>query len=131
MHPPSTSVRALLGSLGLLTGLAACGSAGGGPTGNTVPPPCGNAANCNPVDASGDAPPNLVPDAGSDASPSDAADETYVPPCGNAAVCDSGSGPSDASSEATVDASVDAGGFDGHFGCGTGNGPVCPPDASE
>jgi hypothetical protein len=136
MHPSAPSIRALLGSLGLvtgLTGIVACGgsesTAPGGDSGSP-PPACGNAANCNEagVDANGN---NFDGEGPRETStPFDGGDEASFP-CGNAAtLCDSGPG-ADSAADATPEAATDAT-FDGpRFGCGTGNGPVCPPDASE
>jgi hypothetical protein len=127
MNPSGTSIRSLLGSLGLLTGLVGCGSDGGTTTPTPTPDSGGPPTGCFGNAVACEAGPNSYPDA----SPSDAAEEAYIPPCGNAAICDAGPLPNDASTEAAAEASVDSGGFDGHFGCGTGNGPVCPTDASE
>jgi hypothetical protein len=126
MDPIAPSIRALLGSLGLVTGLVASG----GCSSSDTPPACGNAANCNPID-SGVGDTGNANDTGNGyldtGTTPDVAEDTNLP-CGNAAVCDSGTDAGDTGDSSSQPADS---GPDTMPTCGTGNGPVCPPDASE
>jgi hypothetical protein len=126
MDPLAPSIRALLGSLGLVTGLvgvAGCGTQN--PTG------CGNAANCNPIDSGvgdtgyTDTGNGMYLDTG---TMPDVAEDTNLP-CGNGICFDSGTDAGDDAADSSSQP-VDSG-PDTMPTCGTGNGPVCPSDASE